>query len=70
MALESTSPFEAYEKIISQGGMAASAFIMVGNAHETYGLEFSPISLCKQVADADSAHEPPPAQPRAICKRG
>ncbi|KAL3429124.1 Acyl-coenzyme A:6-aminopenicillanic-acid-acyltransferase 29 kDa subunit [Aspergillus tetrazonus] len=53
MALESTSPSEAYEKIVSQGGMAASAFIMVGNAHEAYGLEFSPISLCKQVADAN-----------------
>ncbi|EAA62970.1 AAAA_EMENI Acyl-coenzyme A:6-aminopenicillanic-acid-acyltransferase precursor (Isopenicillin N acyltransferase) [Aspergillus nidulans FGSC A4] len=53
MALESTSPSEAYEKIVSQGGMAASAFIMVGNAHEAYGLEFSPISLCKQVADTN-----------------
>lgn len=53
MALESNSPSEAYDRIVEQGGMAASAFIMVGNAHEAYGLEFSPTSLRKQVADAN-----------------
>ncbi|GAB1196182.1 Acyl-coenzyme A:6-aminopenicillanic-acid-acyltransferase 29 kDa subunit [Aspergillus pseudonomiae] len=52
MALESTSPSQAYDRIVEQGGMAASAFIMVGNGQEAYGLEFSPISLRKQVLDA------------------
>ncbi|KAE8375536.1 Acyl-coenzyme A:6-aminopenicillanic-acid-acyltransferase 29 kDa subunit [Aspergillus bertholletiae] len=52
MALESSSPAEAYDRIVEQGGMAASAFIMVGNGQEAYGLEFSPISLRKQVLDA------------------
>lgn len=52
MALESTSPAQAYDRIIEQGGMAASAFILVGNAHDAFGLEFSPTSIRKQVLDA------------------
>jgi isopenicillin-N N-acyltransferase len=51
IALESTSPSQAYERVVEQGGMAASAFIMVGNAHEAFGLEFSPLSIRKQVLD-------------------
>ncbi|KAF3013403.1 hypothetical protein E8E15_001368 [Penicillium rubens] len=53
IALESTSPSQAYDRIVEQGGMAASAFIMVGNGHEAFGLEFSPTSIRKQVLDAN-----------------
>ncbi|KAL1960533.1 hypothetical protein VTO42DRAFT_7112 [Malbranchea cinnamomea] len=52
MALESRSPREAYDRIMAQGGMAASAYILVGNAHEGFGLEFSYASTVKQVPDA------------------
>lgn len=52
MALESKSPSEAYDRIMAQGGMAASAYILVGNAHEAIGIEFSHASTAKQVTDA------------------
>jgi isopenicillin-N N-acyltransferase len=41
MALESRSPAEACRTLEAQGGMAASAYIMVGNATEACGIEFS-----------------------------
>ncbi|KAJ5542996.1 Peptidase C45 acyl-coenzyme A:6-aminopenicillanic acid acyl-transferase [Penicillium sp. DV-2018c] len=53
IALESTSPSQAYDRILEQGGMAASAYIMVGNGHEAFGLEFSSTSIRKQVLDAN-----------------
>ncbi|EGD99915.1 acyl-coenzyme A:Isopenicillin N acyltransferase [Trichophyton tonsurans CBS 112818] len=52
MALESSSPTEAYDRIISQGGMAAGAYIMVGNADEAFGIEFSHADILQQVPDA------------------
>ncbi|KAL2008185.1 hypothetical protein VTN00DRAFT_8167 [Thermoascus crustaceus] len=52
MALESRSPSEAYDRIMAQGGMAASAFILVGNGHEAFGIEFSHVDVVKQLPDA------------------
>lgn len=52
MALESRSPGEARDTIMAQGGMAASAFILVGNKHEAFGIEFSHASTVQQTPHA------------------
>lgn len=52
MALESRSPSEARETILSHGGMAASAFILVGNKHEAFGIEFSHTSCVQQTPNS------------------
>lgn len=51
MALESTSPAEACMKIETQGGTAASAFILVGNKKCAYGIEFSYKDIKRQFQD-------------------
>ncbi|KAI9372702.1 acyl-coenzyme A:6-aminopenicillanic acid acyl-transferase-domain-containing protein [Aspergillus egyptiacus] len=53
MALESFSPSEALAKIQAEGGMAASAYILLGSRAEGFGIEFSRGSLEKQGPDGN-----------------
>ncbi|KAF9892092.1 hypothetical protein FE257_002498 [Aspergillus nanangensis] len=51
MALESTSPAAAVQTIAGQEGMAASAFILVGDRSEARGIEFTYCDVAVQSPD-------------------